>query len=860
MGKEMQEPSQSTSDPQSFQFAEHMKQVGTLLDQFGKVLGRARELDTRNQLLEGLQEKLAKTRRKWEEQRFQIAVLALVKSGKSTLINSWLGDEYLPAANTPETTHIVRIQHSQERHGELREGTRVLASGAAETNGYLRELNKQGREANELPREDELVLEAPLVALEGRPLGTQRFEVLDTPGPNEAGTSALRAKVERVLDNADVIVYVLDYTKLKTAEEQALFELLKEMRPELLRRCSERLFFVVNKIDLKNRNGLTLSETATYVTELLAQQLPDVTLSPERIIPVAAERALLARIVGQGNPSEKALADFINIVFGISGEDKTLEDCRPHAQDLLQRSRVPRLEEEVLSFIYRNRGRLMLQGLLDDLSRFLKLLENQLLTSEAALKKDHEELVQKKQALEEDLGKIKEGLQDVATLTQRFELDTEKWVRKQFERFGRTAQAIISAAFNQHESRGSFPARILRGLEQLWGLMRGQPSDAETARQQILQVNARLVRLLENEFADFQQALESEAYDKQRELFDQLQERIAPLARRIEREVGKALNISLVSAPVRLPRPSLDEFQHELRSRIDTLVERTHRYREQVSQEQYLKKRGGLCSKDEYGFRDVVTQVPYTTHEVARQQLQRVWSEQLDALATTSVRTARAVVGDMLASSLKQARSELETYAASFLQTLERELRTSVEGKTQREARLRTVEERLHEVGQLSSLMNECARELGVHSGTHHGPGARDVFISYDRRDVVPVRRIIHKLEARGISVWVDFRDLRPGLPWQPELEKQIQASGAVAVFIGRNGLSYWQDNELQAFFREAKNRGCPIIPVVLQDCEQEPKLPVFLEGMHRVDFRHTEPDPIEQLVYGIQGNRPSAG
>ncbi|WP_309892530.1 dynamin family protein, partial [Archangium sp.] len=247
-----------------------------------------------------------------EEQRFQIAVLALVKSGKSTLINSLMGDEYLPAANTPETTHIVRIQHSHERQGELREGTRVLARGAIETNDYLRSLNKQGRESNELPREDELVLEAPLVALGGRPLGTQRFEVLDTPGPNEAGTSALRQKVERVLDNADVIIYVLDYTKLKTAEEQALFELLREMRPELLRRCSERLFFIINKIDLKNRNGLTLSETATYVTELLKSQLPDVALTPDRIIPVAAERALLARIVGQGTPSEKAEVDPIS--------------------------------------------------------------------------------------------------------------------------------------------------------------------------------------------------------------------------------------------------------------------------------------------------------------------------------------------------------------------------------------------------------------------------------------------------------------------------------------------------------------------------------------------------------------------
>ncbi|WP_309892528.1 toll/interleukin-1 receptor domain-containing protein [Archangium sp.] len=514
----------------------------------------------------------------------------------------------------------------------------------------------------------------------------------------------------------------------------------------------------------------------------------------------------------------------------------------------------------MLSFIYRNRGRLMLQGLLDDLSRFLKLLENQLRTSEGALKKDHEELVQKKKSLEEDLDKVKVGLQDVATLTKQFEAATEKWVRKQFERFKRNAQSIIAAAFSQNDNSGGFSARIRRKLEQLWDLMSGQSTDAETAKQRILLVNEQLVTLLDSEFATFQQDLESEAYDRQRELFEQLQERSAPLARRIEKEVGKSLNISLISVPLRLPKPSLGDFQHELRTRIDTLVQRTQHIRQHVTQEKYLSKRGGLCSKNEYGFRDVTTHVPYTTHEVARQQMQQAWSEHLDSLATTSVRTARAVIGDVIARSLKQAQTELETYAASFLQTLERELQASVEGKAQREARLKTVEERLRELGQLSTWMEMCARELGVHSGASNEVSSRDVFISYDRRDVVAVRRVIDKLEARGISVWVDFRDLRPGLPWQPELENQIQASGAVAVFIGKNKLTYWQDHEQQAFFREAKKRGCPIIPVVLQDCEGDPELPVFLQGMQQVDFRHADPDPIEQLVYGIRGTRSATG
>jgi predicted GTPase len=50
------------------------------------------------------------------------------------------------------------------------------------------------------------------LALADSEMEDQRFELLDTPGPNEAGTELLKAKVERLLDEVDVIVYLLDYT------------------------------------------------------------------------------------------------------------------------------------------------------------------------------------------------------------------------------------------------------------------------------------------------------------------------------------------------------------------------------------------------------------------------------------------------------------------------------------------------------------------------------------------------------------------------------------------------------------------------------------------------------------------------
>ena len=61
--------------------------------------------------------------------------------------------------------------------------------------------------------------------------------------------SMCRFKIERLLDSVDAVVYLLDYTKLKTQEEQELLVKLRSLNPRLFGRLSSRLFFCVNKVD-----------------------------------------------------------------------------------------------------------------------------------------------------------------------------------------------------------------------------------------------------------------------------------------------------------------------------------------------------------------------------------------------------------------------------------------------------------------------------------------------------------------------------------------------------------------------------------------------------------------------------------
>lgn len=133
---------------------------------------------------------------------------------------------------------------------------------------------------------------------------------------------------------------------------------------------------------------------------------------------------------------------------------------------------------------------------------------------------------------------------------------------------------------------------------------------------------------------------------------------------------------------------------------------------------------------------------------------------------------------------------------------------------------------------------------------------AFDVFLSYNSKDREAVKTIGERLKEHGILPWMDISDLRPGMPWQKDLEKRIKTIKSAAVFVGKEGIGPWQDLEQEAFLRQFVKRKCPVIPVILLGCGKIPKLPVFLEGMTWVDFRKKEPNPMEQLIWGITGER----
>ncbi|NMF67422.1 transcriptional regulator [Brasilonema octagenarum UFV-E1] len=134
-----------------------------------------------------------------------------------------------------------------------------------------------------------------------------------------------------------------------------------------------------------------------------------------------------------------------------------------------------------------------------------------------------------------------------------------------------------------------------------------------------------------------------------------------------------------------------------------------------------------------------------------------------------------------------------------------------------------------------------------------------EVFLCHNSKEKQQVERIRAQLKQQGILAWLDKYDFEPFRPWQDQLEEIIPQIKAVAVFIGSSGVGPWANIEMREFLVEFASRQLRMGLVILPDCPQEliNSVPRFIKSFHWVDFRQQEPDPMEQLIWGITGHKP---
>jgi hypothetical protein len=133
-----------------------------------------------------------------------------------------------------------------------------------------------------------------------------------------------------------------------------------------------------------------------------------------------------------------------------------------------------------------------------------------------------------------------------------------------------------------------------------------------------------------------------------------------------------------------------------------------------------------------------------------------------------------------------------------------------------------------------------------------------DVFLSHHSGDKPWVIALKAALVGRGVKVWLDKDELRPGDLFVDALEQGIQVSSAVAVIVSPESLkSAWVKEETQRalILSNSSRPELRLIPCLLRNAT----LPGFLGNRHWVDFRDAASfeNRVDDLCHGITGRKP---
>src|SRR4051812_48198716 len=98
------------------------------------------------------------------------------------------------------------------------------------------------------------------------------------------------------------------------------------------------------------------------------------------------------------------------------------------------------------------------------------------------------------------------------------------------------------------------------------------------------------------------------------------------------------------------------------------------------------------------------------------------------------------------------------------------------------------------------------------------------VFISYVRQDSEVVEHLCNDLGHRGVSFWIDRRDIRPGTRWKLAIRKAIREGDFFLACFSRAYIersSTYMNEELTLAIETLRQKASDqawLIPVLLED------------------------------------------
>lgn len=187
---------------------------------------------------------------------FRIVVVAPMSSGKSTLLNSLLGRDILPAVNQATTAVITEIKDNDELDGfvvsaEDKYGN-LIADREPATKERISELNYL-KDPNDPEGKEALIhmmkIEGPIPGLSSQHIQTV---FVDTPGGNNSQNEEHELMMDEQINDVNkcMILYVFNGTQLSTNDSNRIIDKISNaMKIGDSKQSRDRFIFVANRMD-----------------------------------------------------------------------------------------------------------------------------------------------------------------------------------------------------------------------------------------------------------------------------------------------------------------------------------------------------------------------------------------------------------------------------------------------------------------------------------------------------------------------------------------------------------------------------------------------------------------------------------
>ena len=183
---------------------------------------------------------------------FELAVVATMSSGKSTLINAMIGRDLLPAKNEATTANLARI-HDVDGKPDFdakayNTDDEEIESRENVNQKDLENLNNRGND----PKAKDFVSRIELYGdIQGIESSNLQLVMTDTPGPNNSQNAEHQEHTYSLFkeEYKPMILYVLNASQLSTNDDHSLLRKVAEAMAEGNRQSQDRFIFALNKAD-----------------------------------------------------------------------------------------------------------------------------------------------------------------------------------------------------------------------------------------------------------------------------------------------------------------------------------------------------------------------------------------------------------------------------------------------------------------------------------------------------------------------------------------------------------------------------------------------------------------------------------